>query len=173
MPPASVRLRTLVLNADYRPLSSTSAMRGLRLVESKLATALETSKVTVCSERLALPIPSVIVLAQYIKSTRAADRVAHPTRTSIFFRDHSDCQYCGAAATTLDHVVPRSRGGTTTWTNVVACCMPCNQKKGNKLLSQTSLKLRSLPAAAHWSTAAVAISHAPQAFVEQWSKYIV
>jgi 5-methylcytosine-specific restriction endonuclease McrA len=168
----SARIRTLVLNADFRPLSSTNALRGLRLCEQNMATALETSAVQVHSEHLTLTLPSVIVLAQYRKSTRQM-KPPHPTRASIFYRDGASCQYCGSPASTLDHVHPRSRGGTTSWENVVACCNSCNQMKGSKLLSQTTLELRSTPKVAHWSASAVTIAHAPAAFAESWTKYLV
>lgn len=143
--------QTLVLNADYTPLSVTTAVRALMLEVSNKATVLETSGGFVRSEFLKLATPSVIVLASYVPHRGKRVRSDAPTlkqiadRDSIFRRDDYECQYCAAEATTIDHVLPRSKGGTSTWENQVACCSPCNAKKGNKLLAQTSMKLRKKP----------------------------
>jgi 5-methylcytosine-specific restriction endonuclease McrA len=82
-------------------------------------------------------------------------RIPHQTRAlsrkNILLRDRNTCQYCGvvlsSAELTLDHVVPRSRGGNSTWENLVACCHPCNRKKGNQLLGETNMKLLREPRA--------------------------
>jgi 5-methylcytosine-specific restriction endonuclease McrA len=87
-------------------------------------------------------IPSVVVLKDYVKPQK---RVAF-TRFNLFLRDEFCCQYCGAKGDlTFDHVLPRSRGGVTSWENVVAACSPCNLRKGNKTLRQSGLALRRAP----------------------------
>ena len=100
------------------------------------------------SEMLRLACPSVIVLNQFCKVPRLHDKKQaprYPSRVAILMRDDSTCQYCSAVATTVDHVVPRSKGGGQDWGNLVACCSPCNAKKGNRLLSQTAMKLMKQP----------------------------
>ncbi len=96
--------------------------------------------------RLAFRVPSVIRLLEY-------RRIPHQTRAlsrkNILLRDRNTCQYCGtvlaSSELTLDHVVPRSRGGTSTWENLVACCHPCNRKKGNRLPIEARMKLQREP----------------------------
>lgn len=84
-------------------------------------------------------LPSVVVLKDYVKPAKSAAF----TRFNLFLRDGFTCQYCGATGElTFDHVIPRSRGGRTTWENVVAACAPCNLKKGSKTLAQANMSLR-------------------------------
>ena len=95
------------------------------------------------SERVAYPEPSVVRLSHYVKVPYQA-RVAL-NRRAVFARDGHRCQYCGAAAENIDHVIPRSRGGEHVWENVVASCRPCNAAKEDRLLSETHMKLRRPP----------------------------
>jgi 5-methylcytosine-specific restriction endonuclease McrA len=136
-------LRTLVLNADYSPISFTSLRRAIAMVSTKRATALELADQTVRSESLEFERPSVVVLSHYRRiSSRKAST---PTRSHVLSRDMFTCRYCGAPGTSLDHVHPRSRGGQNTWDNLVASCESCNQRKGSKLLRECELKLRAQP----------------------------
>lgn len=97
------------------------------------------------SERLELDAPSVLRLRHFVK---VPYRVQAPlTRRAVFARDGWTCQYCGAAAENLDHVVPRSRGGTHTWENVVAACRRCNSRKENRLIEDAGLRLARAPVA--------------------------
>lgn len=144
--------KTLVLNADYTPLSITSAVRSVGLIDKNKAFPLEMSSNHLRSEMLRIACPSVVVLSQYVSINRRAapdpKAVLRPVdRYSVLRRDGHTCQYCMAPATTLDHVVPRSKGGESLWTNLVAACQACNSKKGAKLLSQTDMKLRREPRA--------------------------
>ena len=140
-------IKTLVLNADYSPISFTSLRRALALCANKHATALEISEDRVCSESMEFERPSVVVLSRYRKLSpqRAVDKSARPSRSHVLSRDMFTCRYCGAPATSLDHVHPRSRGGESTWDNLVASCVVCNQRKGAKLLRECALKLRAPP----------------------------
>jgi 5-methylcytosine-specific restriction endonuclease McrA len=96
------------------------------------------------SERMTLPVPSVIRLVHFV---RVPFRARAPlSRRSVFVRDGHRCQYCGAAAENIDHVVPRSRGGTHTWDNVVAACRPCNSRKEDRLPHEIGFALRRPPA---------------------------
>jgi 5-methylcytosine-specific restriction endonuclease McrA len=108
------------------------------------------------SERLALKVPSVIRLRYFVKVPFR--RRSALNRRAVFARDGGRCQYCGAAAESIDHVVPRAKGGTHTWENVVAACRPCNTAKRDRLLSETSMVLRrrpSVPRELTWITVAV------------------
>ena len=122
----------LVLNADYRPLSYYPLslwgwQDAIKAVFLDRVTILAEYEQSVRSPTFEFRLPSVVSLKTFVKPAR------HPafTRFNVFLRDRFQCQYCGSTADlTFDHVVPRSRGGLTTWENVVAACSPCNLKKG-------------------------------------------
>jgi len=136
---------TLVLNATYEPLSVVSFRRAVVLVLAERAEVLHDTGEAMHSERLTVPVPSVVRLRTYVRVPYR--RRAPLNRRSVFARDDHRCQYCGAPAESIDHVVPRSKGGTHTWENVVAACRPCNVRKGDRLLSATSMRLRRQPVA--------------------------
>jgi 5-methylcytosine-specific restriction endonuclease McrA len=132
----------LVLNASYEPINICAARRAIVLVLKGLAMPEEENGHYLHAARLAMRVPSVIRLLEY-------RRIPHQTRAlsrkNILLRDRNACQYCGLVLSssdlTLDHVIPRSRGGSSTWENLVACCHPCNRRKGNHLLTETDMKL--------------------------------
>jgi len=133
----------LVLNADYRPLSYyplslwpwQDAVKAVFL--DRVAIVAEYDAV-VRSQRAEVRIPSVVVLKDYVRPVKT---VAF-TRFNLFLRDEFRCQYCGSPHDlTFDHVVPRVRGGRTTWENVVAACSPCNLRKGSRSLKASGLRL--------------------------------
>ena len=137
----------LVLNADYRPLSYyplslwpwQEAVKAVFLDRVDIVAEYDT---IVHSPSTEFKIPSVVVLKDYVKPHR---RVAF-TRFNLFLRDEFKCQYCGARGDlTFDHVVPRARGGVTSWQNVVAACSPCNLRKGSRSLQQARMNLRKAP----------------------------
>lgn len=136
--------RALVLNATYEPLCVVASRRALVLVMSDKAEILHTGRGVFRSEKVSFPEPSVVRLTHFVKVPFRA-RVAL-NRRAVFARDGNRCQYCGAAAENLDHVVPRSKGGTHSWENVVASCRPCNMRKEDHLLADTALTLRRSPA---------------------------
>src|SRR5579871_3881106 len=127
----------LVLNASYEPINICGARRALVLVLKGVARTEEEQGTTLHSHRAVMQMPSVIRLLEY-------RRIPHQTRAlsrkNILLRDRNTCQYCGvvlpSAELTLDHVLPRSRGGNSTWENLVACCHACNRKKGNRMLHE-------------------------------------
>lgn len=137
----------LVLNADFRPLSyfPLSLWRWQDAVKAAYldrVTILAEYDRTVHSPSTEIRIPSVIVLRDYVKPAKTTAF----TRFNLFLRDEFTCQYCGAKGDmTFDHVVPRARGGKTTWENVVAACGPCNLKKGSRSLKQVGFRLRRTP----------------------------
>ena len=146
--PSSLRRNpALVLNADFRPLSYfplslwpwQEAIKAVFL--DRVCIIAEYDEV-VRSQRSAMRIPSVVVLKDYVKPQK---RVAF-TRFNLFLRDGFRCQYCGSTGElTFDHVVPRARGGVTSWNNVVAACAPCNLKKASRSLQACGLHLRQTP----------------------------
>ncbi len=138
----------LVLNADYRPLSYfplslwpwQEAVKAAFL--DRVSIVAEYEEVA-RSPSLEIRLPSVVVLREYVKPAR----LAAFTRFNLFLRDEFACQYCGAKGElTFDHVIPRSRGGRTTWENVVASCGPCNLKKGSRTLKAAGMRLAKAPA---------------------------
>lgn len=136
--------RALVLNATYEPLCVVPTRRALMLLLDDKAELLHPTDRFFRSERVTLAEPSVVRLRYYVKVPYQA-RVAL-NRRAVFARDGHRCQYCGAAAENIDHVVPRSRGGLHAWDNVVASCRPCNARKRDHMLEDSGMKLRRRPA---------------------------
>src|SRR5258706_11238828 len=133
----------LFLNATYEPLCVVSARRAVVLVLSDKAEVIHATDRTMQSAHLAIDVPSVVRLTTYVRVR--VRRRAPLNRRAVFARDGSRCQYCGAVAESIDHVVPRSRGGLHGWENVVAACRPCNARKRDRLLSETTMNLRRHP----------------------------
>jgi 5-methylcytosine-specific restriction endonuclease McrA len=137
--------RSLVLNATYEPLGVVSGRRAAVLVLSDKAEMLHDTGDALRSERLAVPLPSVIRLRSFVRVPY--QRRAALSRKAVFVRDGGSCQYCGRRAESIDHVVPRSKGGPHTWENVVAACRRCNTAKRDRLLEDTPMHLRRRPQA--------------------------
>lgn len=134
----------LVLNATYEPLGVVPVRRAVTLLLIGKAEPLHVSeRELIRSATIALAAPTVIRLSRYVfvpyRSTIPL------TRQGVLRRDRNTCAYCGEKASTLDHVIPRSRGGQHDWDNVVACCIRCNGKKGNRLLEDLGWRLRVVP----------------------------
>jgi 5-methylcytosine-specific restriction endonuclease McrA len=162
----------LVLNQNYEPVNVTNARRAVTLVMASKAEVLETAEGKLNSPSTSVQCPSVIRL-QYM--VRRADRRIPLTRRAIFLRDNYTCQYCGkrGRGLTLDHIVPRSRGGKHTWDNLVAACGPCNHKKGPRTLEQARMHLRSLPREPRSSVYTIVRRLAPNGeLVEGWQLYL-
>jgi len=132
-----LQMPVLVLNASYEPINICGARRALVLVLKGIARTEEEHGSTLHAQRCRVAMPSVIRLLEY-------RRIPHQTRAlsrkNILLRDRNTCQYCGVVLApgdlTLDHVIPRSRGGNSTWENLVACCHSCNHRKGNRMLNE-------------------------------------
>lgn len=136
--------KVLVLNQDYSPLTVCTVQRAFLLVFLEKADLLEADQ----NEELhtvstTYPMPAVIKVKKYIQ---VPYRGVVLTRQNIFKRDHGLCQYCGIDGDlTLDHLVPRSKGGKSTWNNLVTACKACNAKKGNYTLEEAGLVLKRPP----------------------------
>ena len=167
-PTQMLQMPVLVLNASYEPINICGARRALVLVLKGIARTEEEHGLTLHAQRSRIAMPSVIRLLEY-------RRIPHQTRAlsrkNILLRDRNTCQYCGvvlpSGELTLDHVIPRSRGGNSTWENLVACCHACNRRKGNRMLNEiddmiccaSRVPSRSTPAArscACWAAATTA-----------------
>ncbi|QTX04007.1 HNH endonuclease [Agromyces archimandritae] len=137
-------MRTLVLNASYEPLAVVSFRRAVMLVmHGKAAVLAQDEEHPVCAASGQWPRPSVILLHRYVRAPHT--RPVPVTRRGVLRRDEHRCAYCGAHATTIDHVVPRSRGGAGSWENLVACCLRCNNRKSDATLAELGWELRSAP----------------------------
>lgn len=162
----------LVLNASYEPVNICATRRALVLILKGVAHAEEMAQGTVQAPRAALPVPSVIRLLEY-------RRIPHQTRAlsrkNIMMRDRFTCQYChkvfNSGDLTLDHVIPRSRGGDTSWENLVACCHRCNNRKGNRTPEEALMKLlhQPRPFSLHTGRHLMRLQGKSD---EQWKKYL-
>ncbi|MDX6504093.1 MAG: hypothetical protein QOE29_1218, partial [Gaiellaceae bacterium] len=137
--------QVLVLNASYEPLNVCSVRRAHVLVFKGKAEVLEQLDQPLRSAEMTFSWPHVIRLRTYVRVPRAIQRKI--SRRALFARDDWRCVYCGTKAgrLTLDHVVPRSRGGTSTWTNIVLACVKCNMRKGDRLVNEIHMKLLKKP----------------------------
>ena len=151
MTPGIESCHALVLNADFRPLSYFplsiwSWQDAVKAVFLDRVSVISEYERVIHSPSFEMRLPSVIALKEYVPAAR---RPAF-TRFNVFLRDHFNCQYCGrdfaTQVLTFDHVVPKSRGGRTSWNNVVTACSPCNLLKGNRLLHESGMSLQRLPA---------------------------
>jgi 5-methylcytosine-specific restriction endonuclease McrA len=141
-------MRTLVLNAGYEPLAVVSFKRALVLVMNQKATVVAIDPdhpvwgISESFER-----PSVILLTRYVRLPRG--RTVPVSRRGVLRRDLHRCGYCGKTATTIDHVQPRSRGGADSWENLIACCLRCNNVKGDRTPAEMGWSLRLTPRVPH------------------------
>ena len=136
----------LVLNAGYEPLHQVSVQHAVRMLARNVAVVEE----AVQDRRIGpYPFPRVLRLVRYV-AMRWRHRAPRWSRNRLLDRDSRVCCYCGAPATTVDHVVPLSRGGRNDWLNTVAACRPCNNRKGDRSPSAAGLALRSQPFVPSW-----------------------
>lgn len=144
-------MRTLVLNAGYEPLGVVSFRRAIMLVLNQKATVLEQNdELKVRSATGEFELPSVILLSRYVRVP--GSRNIPVSRRGVLRRDSNRCAYCSKSASTIDHVQPKSRGGQDTWENLVACCLRCNNKKGDKTLAEIGWVLKVSPRMPHGSS---------------------
>ena len=141
----------LLLNASFEPLNVIGWRRAVKLVVLEKAEIIEVSDREVRSVSATVPVPSVVRLTSFVRFRR---REAKFSRRNIYTRDNFRCQYCGtrpsAHELTCDHVIPRSRGGRTDWSNIVTCCVSCNRRKGGRTPAEAGLRLIRHPAQPTW-----------------------
>lgn len=139
--------RTLLLNATYEPLMVIDWKRAISLVFLGKSDVLAEHETRVRSVSLTLRIPSVLRLRKRVRRVKPVIRFS---RRNVYARDDYRCQYCAesfpAGKLTFDHVLPRSRGGKTSWTNIVACCEDCNRRKGDRTPAEAGMQLLKKPA---------------------------
>jgi 5-methylcytosine-specific restriction endonuclease McrA len=141
-------MRTLVLNAGYEPLAVVSFKRAIVLVMNDKATVVERVEGDpVWTASAAFDRPAVILLTRYVRLP--GGRRVPVTRRGVLRRDAHRCGYCGRGASTIDHILPRSRGGGDSWENLVACCLRCNNLKGDRTPGEMSWELRVTPRPPH------------------------
>ena len=175
-----VNKAVLVLNASYEPVSITKAKNALKLLVKGAAVAEEDYGVDVYP---GLPLPSVIRLRNYKK---IPIRISVLTRPNIYARDRYLCQYCGAkegstkivngkptrVVLTLDHILPESRGGAFSWTNLCACCVSCNRCKGDKTPEEAGMKLLHQPGTLTIHTSRYLLRLVGLSEDEKWGRYL-
>lgn len=142
----TINIPVLVLNQDYQPVNICRVRRAVVLVFQGKAEVVENGLGEIKSVSYSLPIPSVIRLSYLVRRPRFQRKI---TRYEVFSRDKYTCQYCSKETKelTLDHVIPRSRGGEHNWENVVSCCIPCNRHKAGRTPEEAGMRLicRPLP----------------------------
>ncbi|MCW3065544.1 MAG: endonuclease [Solirubrobacterales bacterium] len=135
----------LVLNATFEPINVCTVRRAVVLMLKGKAELLEHGVHELHSASATVPRPAVIRLVTYVRIPRDPHR-RKITRRAVFARDGWTCQYCGSRSNlTVDHVIPRSKGGGSNWDNIVASCAPCNRRKGDFLPPQAGMTLRRAP----------------------------
>lgn len=183
----SLDTRVLVLNRSYQPVAVTRAMRAFGLLYAGTAQALDSQFQTfdfdswselslergddiVHTAKLALKVPRIIVLQAYDKLPRTQVRFS---RQNIYLRDNFTCQYCHKRfprqKLNLDHVVPRSQGGRTSWENVVCSCVKCNLTKGGRTPREANMELLKVPKRPSWHSLAPALGKVPY---KEWLPFV-
>jgi 5-methylcytosine-specific restriction endonuclease McrA len=139
----------LVVNADLSPLHRVDFRHAIRMLCRGVAEIHESEP----DIRIGVwEMPTVVRLVRYVVTKWRYTQGPRWSRTGVLNRDNRQCAYCPAAGTTVDHVTPSSRGGKDTWTNTVAACGPCNQRKANKTPVEAGMQLRSEPYAPSWAS---------------------
>jgi len=166
-------MRTLVLNAGYEPMQLISWQRALCLVVARKAEIVARYDKVVRSVSTSMPLPSVVRLVRYVSAVSYFGRV-RCTRKNILLRDLHQCQYCGlkcrGSQISVDHIIPKSKGGKTTWDNVVAACHDCNRRKGSLTLSDAGMVLRKVPKRPSWRELIACLS---QDSGVEWANYLL
>ena len=164
--------RVLVLNASYEPVNVCTERRAVVMIFKGVARVEEHNGHMLHSAKVTMHAPSVIRLTEYI---HIPFKNRSLSRKNILLRDHSTCQYCNKhlppSELTLDHVLPRSRGGESTWDNLVACCRRCNHRKGNRTPEEARMPLLTTQTALRVKLERVVLCHYAEARPE-WRKYL-
>jgi 5-methylcytosine-specific restriction endonuclease McrA len=164
--------RTLVLTQGYEPIRIISWRRAITLIALRKADVVEEYDALIRAPSMVVQVPAVVRLRDVFR------RHARPvkfSRANIYTRDGYRCQYCGTRCAidrlTYDHVIPRSRGGRTTWDNIVSCCYTCNARKANRTPAEAQMTLRQAPTRPSWITA-VQIRISTRSVPDAWRDYV-
>lgn len=159
----------LVLNQNYEPLNVCRARRAVVLIWRGKAEVLENDLGVIQTPSYSFPLPSVIRIVYAVKRPRPRRRL---TRREVFIRDRYQCQYCGKETRdlTLDHVIPRFRGGKYTWENVVSACRACNRRKAGHIPKEAGMRLLRQPSQPHVGTYYIVYRYFP--IPEGWRRYL-
>src|SRR5579862_64848 len=164
--------RTLLLTQGYEPIQIISWQRAITLVALDKVEVVEEYDAQIRAVSLVVRVPAVVRL---LRAFRRHARPVKFSRVNIYARDNYKCQYCGKKASitelTYDHVVPRSQGGLTEWTNIVTCCYLCNRKKGGRTPREANMQLHAQPTQPNW-VPAVAIRISLRSVPEAWRDYL-
>lgn len=165
-----INLPVLVLNQNYEPLNICRVRRAVVLLYRGKAEMLENGSGFIHTANFDFPVPSVIRLGYLIKRPWLERKL---TRLEVFNRDRYTCQYCGRETRqlTLDHVIPRYRGGQHTWENVVSACIPCNRRKAGRTPEQAGMKLIRRPSPPRGGRFFFVPNHYQQ-IQSEWQKYL-
>ena len=170
--PAEDSTRTLLLNQGYEPIKVISWQRAITLLALDKVDVIEEYAAQVRAPSLVIQVPAVVRLR---KAFRRHAKPVKFSRVNIYARDDHRCQYCGAKCSidrlTYDHVVPRSRGGRTSWDNIVSCCVTCNAHKANRTPAEARMVLRSTPGRPAWMPA-VQIQVSARSVPDAWRDYV-
>lgn len=139
----------LVLNADLGPLHRVSLQHALRMLWRQVAEVHEAENDRVIG---VFPLPRVVRLIHYVVTKWRHTRGPLWSRPGVLARDSRRCAYCAGPADTVDHILPRSRGGQNTWSNTVAACGGCNQRKGDRTPPESGMRLRTAPTVPTWAS---------------------
>ena len=166
-----INLPVLVLNQNYEPLQVCRVRRAVVLLYQGKAEMLENGVGFIQTATTVFPVPSVIRLACFIRRPRPVPKL---TRREIFNRDHHICQYCGQATShmTIDHVLPRFRGGQHTWENVVAACPACNRRKAGRTPAEAGMKLLNQPVKPSYGHYSPVSAYRRHPITDEWQKYL-
>lgn len=161
--------KVLVLNASYEPLNITSWRRAVVLIIKGKAEQVEQLEQLLYP---GFPMPTVIRLRHYV---RIPYKDIPLTRRNLLHRDNHTCQYCGYAGDglTLDHVIPRSRGGGDSWENIVSACVRCNVKKGSRTPKEALMPLANPPRKPHSSLYFEISRHVRSGVHQEWRRYVI
>ena len=164
--------RTLVLSPGYEPVKIVSWQRAITLLFLGKVEVIEEYNRDIKSTSLVIKIPAVVRLLAAIRRHKQPVKFS---RVNIYARDNYKCQYCGKKASiaelTYDHVIPRSQGGLTEWTNIVTCCYLCNRRKGGRTPHEAGMKLLAAPHQPNW-VPAVAIRISLRSIPDAWRDYL-
>ena len=141
--------RVLLLNQNYEPVTVVSAKKAIILFVLQKVEIIEKRDQLVRSQFLAFPLPSIIRLTCYVKLPRKSVEL---NRANLFRRDSNRCQYCSTrkGPLTVDHILPKTRGGGDTWENLASACVACNNKKGNRTPAEADMVLLKKPKRPHY-----------------------